>query len=653
MYDGYVAVAAATPGIRVADCEYNADRVEELMDRADGAGASVLCLPELCLTGYTCGELFLQEELRRGALAALRRLVARSADCGALIIAGLPLAHGGKLYNVAAVFSRGALHGFVPKTHLPNYGEFYEMRHFCPAPRSNTSVRFDGTEAPFGAKLLFECESMPELTLAVEICEDLWAPSPPSASHAEAGATVIANLSASNETVGKAAYRRSLAAGQSGRLLCGYIYADAGFGESTTDMVFAGHNLICENGAILAQSRLFGDEFILSELDLRSLAHDRLRMTTFGGRDRNADGYDTVAFGAAMGVKSLTRKIDPHPFVPEDGDEKSERCEEILNMQTSGLAARLRHLDRPRAVVGVSGGLDSCLALLVTARAFEKLGMAPDGVIAVTMPCFGTTERTKGNAHTLMSAVGATCLEIDVTDAVRRHLRDIGHPEDARDTVYENAQARARTLVLMDLANKHGGIVVGTGDLSELALGWATYNGDHMSMYGVNSGVPKTLIRHIVGHVADTSPELRAVLRDILATPVSPELLPPDGGGISQRTEELIGPYELHDFFLYHVMRKGRTPSSVLELAALAFHGVYGRGVILRWLRVFYSRFFSQQFKRSCLPDGPKIGSVTLSPRGDWRMPSDASPELWLRELDALGQPADGAEQSGNGGVRT
>ncbi|MDR1298841.1 MAG: NAD(+) synthase [Oscillospiraceae bacterium] len=638
MYDGFVRVAAASPQIRVADCDHNADRIIELMDRAASGGVSLLCLPELCLTGYTCGELFLQELLQRGARDALSRLIEHSAGHRMAVIAGLPLLSGGKLYNVAAVFGNGRLYGFVPKTHLPGYGEFYERRHFSPAPSRVASARFGGADIPFGTQLLFRCASAPDFTFAAEICEDLWVPSPPSAEHALAGATVIVNPSASNETVGKASYRRSLVSGQSGRLLCGYIYAGAGFGESTTDMVFACHNLICEKGDILAQSRLFGDGYITAEIDVHALIHDRARMTTFAGPpDGCAAEYVSVPVDMdASGVEALDRKIPPLPFVPGDEGEKADRCGEILDMQVAGLSGRLSHTGRARAVVGVSGGLDSTLALLVTVRAFERLGEPLDGVTAVTMPCFGTTERTRGNARLLCRAVGVDCQEIDISDMARAVMRDIGHPEDVHDVVYENAQARVRTLVLMNIANMHGGIVVGTGDLSELALGWATYNGDHMSMYGVNAGVPKTLIRHIVGHIADTSPALCGVLRDILATPVSPELLPPSQGGISQRTEELVGPYELHDFFLYHTVRRGRSPAATLRLAALAFDGAYSRETILRWLRVFYTRFFSQQFKRSCLPDGPKIGSVTLSPRGDWRMPSDASAALWQKEIDEL-----------------
>jgi NAD+ synthase (glutamine-hydrolysing) len=639
VYEGFVKVAAATPEIRVADCEHNAARAMELMDRAASEGVSLLCLPELCLTGYTCGELFLQEVLQDGALRALRGLVEHSAGKNLVVVAGLPMRREGKLYNVAAVFGQGRLWGLVPKTHLPSYGEFYEQRHFCPAPERGGAVRFYGEDTPFGAKLLFRCAGMEDFTFAVEICEDLWVPSPPSSGHAVAGATIIVNPSASDETIGKAAYRRALVSGQSGRLLCGYVYAGAGRGESTTDMVFAGHNIICENGELLAQSRLFDDGFVTSEIDIHAIAHDRARMTTFAPRGASAalhGGYEIVSFDIDARAGALSRRIDPLPFVPGDESARNERCGEILDMQTAGLAERLRHTGCSTAVVGVSGGLDSTLALLVTARAFERLGKPATDISAVTMPCFGTTDRTLGNARALCAAAGIPCREMDISDIVVRLLRGIGQPEDARDVTYENAQARARTLVLMSIANMRGGLVVGTGDLSELALGWATYNGDHMSMYGVNSGVPKTLIRHIVRYVADTSPGLRDVLADILDTPVSPELLPPDKGGISQRTEEIVGPYELHDFFLYHTVRRARAPSSILALALMAFDGKYGRDEILCWMRVFYDRFFSQQFKRSCLPDGPKIGSVTLSPRGDWRMPSDASAALWRCELNEL-----------------
>jgi NAD+ synthase (glutamine-hydrolysing) len=681
--EGYVRVAAATPSTRVAGCMYNAERILELMEKAVREEVRLLCLPELCLTGYTCGDLFLQDTLLRGAEEALAFLVEKSADFPLLVVAGTPFAHGGKLFNTAAVFCGGKLLGLVPKTHLPNYSEFYELRHFSPAPRETAVARFAGQDVPLGTRLLFRhggsrvpgfCPA--DFCVAVEICEDLWIPVPPSSLHAMAGATVIVNPSASDEVVGKPAYRRALAAGQSARLVCGYVYADAGRGESSTDMVFAGHNFICENGEVLAESPPFGDAWAATELDLHALEYDRRRLNTFGSATFGAEtlgsetlgsatlgcapasSYTVVPFSLGSGpravdpqavdpraadpnvsdpsVSVLTRAVDPHTFVPKDPREKDARCEAILDMQSAGLEKRLEHTRARTAVLGISGGLDSGLALLVTVRAMKRLGRPLSDIIAATMPCFGTTARTKSNARRLSEVLGVDCREIDIAEFVRAHLRGIGHPEDAQDVVYENAQARVRTLILMDLANQTGGIVVGTGDLSELALGWATYNGDHMSMYGVNSGVPKTLVRHIVRHAADTAAKgspLREVLEDILATPVSPELLPPSGNEIRQQTEDLVGPYELHDFFLYHAVRWGRSPAKIYALSCAAFGGAYAPEVVLKWLKVFYRRFFSQQFKRSCIPDGPKIGSVSLSPRSDWRMPSDASCEAWMKEL--------------------
>ncbi|MDR1979599.1 MAG: NAD(+) synthase [Synergistaceae bacterium] len=633
--EGYVRVAAATPRIRVADCMHNAERVLELMEKAVREEVRLLCLPELCLTGYTCGDLFLQDTLIRGAEKALAFLVEKSAGLPLLVIVGTPFAQGGKLFNTAAVFSGGKLLGLVPKTHLPNYNEFYELRHFSPAPRETRAARFDGRDVPLGTRLLFQREGGSGFRVAVEICEDLWVPVPPSSFHAMAGASIIVNPSASDEVVGKAAYRRSLVAGQSARLVCGYVYVDAGRGESSTDMVFAGHNFICENGEVLSESPPFGDAWATTEIDLHALEYDRRRVNTFSSPSSLASSYTVVPFSLDTRLSALSRPVDPHPFVPKDAREKNARCELILDMQAAGLEKRLEHTHARTAVLGISGGLDSCLALLVAVRATKKLGRPLSDVIAVTMPCFGTTARTKSNARRLCETMGVDCREIDVTASVRTHLRDIGQPEETRDIVYENAQARVRMLTLMDLANQTGGIVVGTGDLSELALGWATYNGDHMSMYGVNAGVPKTLVRHIVGYVAAAAKPspLTEVLEDILATPVSPELLPPSGDRILQQTEDLVGPYELHDFFLYHVVRWGRSPAKVYALSRVAFEKTYDPDVILKWLKVFYRRFFAQQFKRSCIPDAPKIGSVSLSPRSDWRMPSDASCEAWLKEL--------------------
>ncbi|MDR1067550.1 MAG: NAD(+) synthase [Clostridiales bacterium] len=636
MFDGYVRVTAATPRIKTADVEYNALKISELMSAATDEGAALLCLPELCLTGYTCGDLFFQKTLQQSALTALCELIAQSSHSETLFIVGTPFVYRSALYNAAAVFCRGELLGVIPKTHVPNYNEFYELRHFAPAPSEIVYVSFAGRTVPFGADMIFTCSDIPGFNVGVEICEDLWAPNPPSIDHAIAGATVIANLSASDETIGKASYRRSLVSGQSARLVCAYVYADAGYGESTTDMTFAGHNIICENGATLGETALFAkDSRVSSEIDLFALKRDRQRMNTFA-RGRLSKRL-TVPFSISpASVTSLSRKIDPRPFVPNDTHEKGARCEEILSIQSAGLAKRLEHTACDTATIGVSGGLDSCLALIAVVRAFNELKKPLDNVVAVTMPCFGTSGRTKTNAHRLCEALRVSCREIDITDVVKAHLKDIEHND--MGVVYENAQARVRTLTLMDLANKMNGIVIGTGDLSELALGWATYNGDHMSMYAVNAGVPKTLVRHIVRHVADTCGDgwLTDTLNDILDTPVSPELLPPSEGEISQKTEELIGPYDLHDFFLYHVTRWGRAPSDIYALAILAFSGEYSKEEILKWLRVFYKRFFAQQFKRSCLPDGPKIGSVSLSPRSDWRMPSDASVAAWLKDLDAI-----------------
>ncbi|MDR1377388.1 MAG: NAD(+) synthase [Synergistaceae bacterium] len=633
--DGYVRAAAATPCIRVADCAYNAERILALMEKAAKEEVRLLCLPELCLTGYTCGDLFLQDALIRGAMKELSLLAEKSADFSLLVVAGTPFPQGGKLFNTAAVFGGGKLLGLVPKTHLPNYNEFYELRHFSPAPRETRVVRFNGYDVPLGTRLLFRHDS--GFQVAVEICEDLWVPVPPSSFHAMAGASVIVNPSVSDEIVGKAPYRRALVAGQSARLVCGYVYADAGRGESSTDMVFSGHNLICENGEVLSESPPFGDGWAAAEIDLHALEYDRRRVNTFKSLSPQDSSYTVVPFSLDTRISRLSRPIDPHPFVPKDAREKNARCETILDMQAAGLAKRLEHTRARTAVLGISGGLDSCLALLVAVRAMKRLDRPLSDVIAVTMPCFGTTTRTKSNAMRLCEALGVDCREIDVTESVRVHLRGIGQPEERRDVVYENAQARVRTLTLMDLANQTGGIVVGTGDLSELALGWATYNGDHMSMYGVNAGVPKTLVRHIVKYVADTAAgktsSLTDILEDILATPVSPELLPPAGDRICQQTEDLVGPYELHDFFLYHAVRWGRSPAKVYALSRAAFEKAYEPGVVLKWLKVFYRRFFAQQFKRSCIPDGPKIGSVSLSPRSDWRMPSDASCEGWLKEL--------------------
>ncbi len=636
MKDGFVKVAAGTPRIRVADCRYNAEQCFTLMREAYRQGVRVLTLPELCLTGYTCGDLFLQPILQSGAEEALATVLEATRSLDMVTAIGLPVRRGGKLYNCAAVIHEGRILGVVPKTYLPTYGEFYERRWFEPGSPSLGSVTLCSQTAVFGNGLLFPCESMPDLVLGVEICEDLWTANPLSVLMAEQGATLLLNLSASDELVGKDSYRRNLVAGQSARLVCGYVYADAGEGESTTDLVFAGHNLIAENGSILAERR-FATGLTVSEVDVSKLCYERRRMNTFPSAPRTSVAG---SFSLASATVPLTRYVSPTPFVPEDEGERADRCEEILLIAAMGLKKRLEHTGAKAAVVGLSGGLDSTLAVLITMLAMKLTGRPPEDVIAVTMPAFGTTDRTRDNAVELAMRLGATLRRIDISKAVKVHFADIGQTMDNLDTTYENGQARERTQVLMDIANQAGGLVVGTGDLSELALGWATYNGDHMSMYGVNASIPKTLVRHLVSYVCRDKQEedekLSLVLSDILDTPVSPELLPAVEGKISQKTEDLVGPYELHDFFLYYGIRWAFPPRKVLRLCEHAFAGRYDRPVILKWERVFYRRFFAQQFKRSCLPDGPKVGSVTLSPRGDWRMPSDAEAALWLSELEGL-----------------
>ena len=639
MKHGFIRAAAMTPLIRVADCTYNTERIKELMLSAAERNVSLAVFPEMCVTGYTCGDLFLQETLIRQAEESLLELVRESEKYeGMLVFAGLPFEYNCKLYNVAAAFCEGRLLGLVPKKCLPNYGEFYERRQFTPGFDECVKIRAGDFEVPMGAKLLFACENMTQFVVGAEICEDLWTVQPPSMGLAVHGATVIANCSASNETIGKRRYRTELVSGQSARLVAGYVYASSGEGESTQDIVFGGHNIICENGSILGQAELFSGEQIYADLDLDRLKSERRRMTTFVPAEEN-DGYTTVYFRTKIKELDLQRYYDRTPFVPQDEKERNERCEEILNIQTFGLKKRLVHTGCRSAVVGISGGLDSTLALLVTVRAFDACGLDRSFITCVTMPCFGTTDRTYNNAVELTAQLGCTLREIPIEKAVRQHFKDIGHDENVHDVTYENGQARERTQILMDIANQTGGMVIGTGDMSELALGWATYNGDHMSMYGVNSSVPKTLVRHLVRYYADTcgESELTEVLLDILDTPVSPELLPPEKDGtIAQRTEDLVGPYELHDFFMYHMLRFGVRPEKLYRLARHAFEGAYEDEVIYKWLKTFIRRFFSQQFKRSCLPDGPKVGSVAVSPRGDLRMPSDASAALWLDELEKI-----------------
>ena len=641
MFDGFIKTAAGTPKIRVADCEYNKNAIIGVMKQAAGQGVKILVLPELCVTGYGCQDLFFQKTLLDGALKALKEIVEYSSGCDMLTAVGCPMAVRGKLYNCAVVIKSGAVLGIVPKKFLPNYNEFYEMRHFSPAPDRQCETELFGKSVPFGLNLLFECSVLPDLTFAVEICEDLWAADPPSTALALSGATIIGNLSASNETIGKDSYRRALVSGQSARLLCAYVYASAGDGESTQDLVFGGHNIIAENGAILAESKPFRNELTVTETDVQLLTFERRKNTSFNDESSNKPVI-RIPFELKLTETPLTRYVDPAPFVPDTDAEKHKRCHSILSMQAHGLAKRVEHTGCKTLVIGISGGLDSTLALLVCVETMKLLNRPMSDIVTVTMPCFGTTKRTRSNAERLCELLGTSLRVIDISDSVRQHFKDIGHDESVHDVVYENGQARERTKVLMDIANAEGGLVVGTGDLSELALGWATYNGDHMSMYGVNSSVPKTLVRHIVYYYAITSENhlLREVLISVFNTPVSPELLPADeNGNIAQITEDLVGPYELHDFFLYNGIRRGFPSNKVLRLAEYAFSGrapsaeAYDRETILKWLKTFYRRFFSQQFKRSCLPDGVKVGSVTLSPRGDWRMPSDAVPAEWLSDI--------------------
>lgn len=636
MKHGFVKVAAVTPKIRVADPMYNGRLIREKMRKAYEAGAKVIAFPELCLTGYTCGDLFLQGTLLQAALVQLKELAEATAGIDSLIFVGLPVEREGKLYNVAAVLQNGEILGFVPKRNVPSYAEFYEGRHFERGNEEPVTFYLDRKEYPFGTNLLFRCSSVPGLVVGCEICEDLWVANPPATNHCLMGATVIVNLSASNETVGKAEYRQMLVQSSSARLICGYLYVSAGEGESTQDLVFGGHNLIAENGKLLAQTTRFSCETIYADLDLQRIVAERRRMGTFG--DAPKISYRTIPFSLEVVETELTRTFDPMPFVPSDTALREKRCEEILSIQACGLKKRYEHIGLKTAVIGISGGLDSTLALLVTVRCFDSLELDRKGILAVTMPAFGTTDRTYDNACRMAKTLGVTLLEVDIKEAVKIHFRDIGQDSAVHDVTYENAQARERTQVLMDIANKHNALVIGTGDLSELALGWATYNGDHMSMYGVNSGVPKTLVRHLVKYYADTcgNEELSAVLLDVLDTPVSPELLPPEDGVIAQKTEDLVGPYELHDFFLYYMLRAGFSPSKIYRVAKKTFAGKYDDATILKWLNSFYKRFFAQQFKRSCLPDGPKVGSVAVSPRGDLRMPSDACAAIWLRELEGL-----------------
>lgn len=642
MKDGFVKVCCATPKIKVADVDHNVNEIIKLMYDASENGAKVIVFPELCITGYTCQDLFLQGKLLDKALEGLDRIIDATNGIDALVFVGTPLEVDGKLYNTAAAIFAGHILAFIPKKNLPNYAEYYEARHFYPGFSDPVCIGYKGQDVVIGQNVIFTTPAVKGLQIACEICEDLWVADTPSTRHAMNGANLIVNLSAGNEIIGKAEYRRMLVKATSARLVCGYVYCDAGDGESTQDLVFPGHNLIAENGTLLSESKCFKTNTIYADIDVERLRTERRRITTFNVNDPSQvidnNNYAKITFDIEQKETRLDRQFYRFPFVPADDKERNERCEHILSIQSEGLKKRLLHTGAKKAVIGLSGGLDSTLALLVMAKAFDLCGLDRSGIIAVTMPCFGTTDRTYNNALTLAKTLNTTLREINIEKAVRVHFEDIGHDENDLSVTYENCQARERTQVLMDIANKEGGLVIGTGDMSELALGWATYNGDHMSMYGVNAGVPKTLVRHLVKYYADTCKNnaLSEALLDVLNTPVSPELLPPKDGDISQKTEDLVGPYELHDFFLYYMLRCGFAPSKVYRVAKQAFEGVYDEETILKWLKTFYRRFFTQQFKRSCLPDGPKVGAVALSPRGDLRMPSDAVSKLWLDELEAL-----------------
>ncbi len=638
---GFIKTACVSPQLKVADCKFNAEQIVESAGTASKKGASIIVFPELSITGYTCGDLFFQQTLLRSAQEQLIGIIKKTEKLDSLFFVGLPLARTEGIYNCAAAVCGGRLLALYAKSYLPNYGEFYERRQFTPFQQNMETqfISFAGFEdVPFGTDILLQDKTDSSITIACEICEDLWVPVPPSSRHVLAGATIIANLSAGNEIIGKAEYRRSLVKSQSARSICIYLYANAGMNESTQDMVFAGHNIIVENGTQLSESPLFSNDIIYADVDIERICQERRKTTSFGFSVNNSffdTAYTTVLFDLKVDNKKsdFSRYIDPHPFVPDDKEKRTQRCLEVITLQYQGLAKRLRHINCQSAVVGLSGGLDSTLALLITCRAFDSVGISRDKITAITMPCFGTTDRTYNNACSLAKECGVTLKEVRIADAVRQHFKDIGQDESIHDVTYENGQARERTQILMDYANKTNGIVIGTGDLSELALGWCTYNGDHMSMYGVNSSIPKTLVRYLVEWFADDKDS--AVLRDILDTPVSPELLPPKEGKISQVTEDLVGPYELHDFFLYYLLRFGFSPAKIFFLAKNSGLN-YSDDVMLKWLKTFYRRFFSQQFKRSCMPDGAKVGTINLSPRGDWRMPSDAMVSAWQEEIEKL-----------------
>lgn len=634
MKDGYIRVAAGSFETSIANVKNNSENICNLINEAYHNDARVLVLPELCLTGYTCEDLFNQDRLLNEAKQQLQTIITATNNKDLITIVGLPYQHLNSLYNVAAVIHQGALLALVPKTHIPNYQEFYEARRFEQAPKENTLTNFNGQKIPFGTHYVFASTTNSDFKFGVEICEDLWLPDAPSTKLALNGANLILNPSASNEITTKSDYRRLLVSSQSARLVCGYVYCNAGNGESTTDVVFSGHHIISENGTMIKESRGFDSELIYGDLDLKKLSSERRKMTTF----KSYHNYETIYFDSTNIDLNTTYYYDPHPFVPSNRDLRAKRCKEVFDIQTRGLMQRLKATRIKKVVIGISGGLDSTLALLVCTMAFKKLNYDTKDIIAITMPCFGTTSRTKNNALGLMEELAVTSIEVDITESVRIQFRDIEQDENIHDVTYENVQARTRTEILMNKANQVGGLVIGTGDLSEVALGWSTYNGDHMSMYAVNVSVPKTLVRYLVDYVASLyhGEKLETILKDILDTPVSPELLPQENDQIVQKTEDIVGPYELHDFFIYHMVRFGDEPRKLYRKTKLAFKDKYDKKTIKKWLTKFYWRFFSQQFKRSCIPDGPKVGSVSLSPRGDWRMPSDANVSNWIDEIEKI-----------------
>lgn len=638
MKHGFIKVAAVTPKMKVADTIYNTDQICAGIEEASGEGAKVIVFPELCISGYTCGDLFLQERLLASCKEQLIKVARATLGKDALVFVGLPLERKGKLYNVAAAVHNGEILCFIPKTFIPSYGEFYETRHFQAGNKKAEILVFEGKEIPFGTNILMQAEGIEGLLVGCEICEDIWMPDAPGISHGLAGAILLVNLSASNETIGKDVYREMLVKSSSAKLIAGYVYCSSGEGESTQDLVFGGHDMIAENGTILAQGKKFESQVLYGEIDINRLRMERRKMNTFACCRREREEYLVIPFHLKKEETVLTRTFPGMPFVPGDLNERARRCEEILSIQSMGLKTRFAHTGCRKAVIGISGGLDSTLALLVTVRTFDMLKIERKNIIAVTMPCFGTTDRTYDNACKLAEELGTTLEEVNIKEAVTAHFQDIGQNPENHDVTYENSQARERTQVLMDIANRESGMVIGTGDMSELALGWATYNGDHMSMYGVNAGVPKTLVRHLVQYYADTCGKeaLKRILFDVLDTPVSPELLPPEGGKISQKTEDLVGPYELHDFFLYYMLRCGFEPSKIFRIANRSFAGQYEEEEIKKWMKIFYGRFFAQQFKRSCLPDAPKVGSVAVSPRGDLRMPSDACVRIWMEQVEEM-----------------